>query len=159
MLRLPIGNIGPIQGGKPVNRYTNFGAIPQYSNSNITNYSAAGYGSLLVLTPKSTGKLRIRATGIWSYTGAGSGKIYGIYYGTGAAPAQGTLISGFAGTKINTNDYLSATLNNSAGNFAIEGEVSNLPVNGTPHWFDIITGPSAGTNITIQPASFILEEF
>ncbi len=137
------------------NRYTNFtGFAPTGSSS----FAQMGLGSSWILTPNSTGRVRITVIGtMGNLTASGGAQVIGSY-GTGTAPANGASISGiarFTTTAITAFSYTTSA--NIEAPYCYIAEVSGLTL-GTQYWFDLqVQNQNFGTGFA-NVASVIIEE-
>lgn len=137
--------------GKPVNNasikanyYSDFAGISPTGTASATKVHC-GIGSSVVLTPRTTGRVRLTISGWVSNATAAASMVFNLNCGTGSAPANGAAP---------TSTYmLSTDLNvfaNSAGGdprpFTMIGEMTGLTV-GTALWGDMTQGTDAGTTI------------
>lgn len=111
-----------------------------------------GIGSVSVITPMATGKINIVVSGDIDNSGAGNGAQVQIRYGTGAAPANGTALTGtvLGGlVKIvngNVTGLLGLVLTVGRNSFSLNGYIPDLII-GTAYWIDIsLASITAGTS-------------
>lgn len=116
----------------------------------------AGLGATIALTPRSTGRVRLNINGRFTNTGGALDNILNLYYGTGAAPANGAALTGTA--------ILSGDLNltppgaNLSGTLALNYELTTLLTPNTAYWFDIGFAQAGGGSFILRPFGFIVEE-
>lgn len=137
------GTLGPSNGGKPANRYTNFTMTTVFTPANASAVMG-GFGSSWALTPTTTGKVRITLSG---NSGATATPLL-LRYGTGTAPVNGAAVTG---TSIPANEIVPGN----AAFWSVTVEVTGLTLT-TAYWFDISARGATGTN---TPLSIIIEEF
>ena len=111
-----------------------------YSITSTANRIAVGTG--VHLTPTSTGRVLVIATGIFNTSG-GVEVIHDIRYGTGASPAQGANISS-ASPLGATNTPTDTTSTIGYMGWALNGVALNLTV-GQEYWFDVGFQVNTGT--------------
>jgi len=143
--------IGPSQGGKPSNRYTNF-TNATASTHNTASLTMGGFGSSWALTPSSTGRVRVLITGYINNSAVG-GAVFTPRYGTGAAPVATAAVTGTAPI---TTDY-AVTATTATVPFTIYYEVTGLTL-ATAYWFDIAARNTTATT-TMSPTTIMIEEF
>ncbi len=109
------------------------------------------------ITPKTTGRIGILATGIINNDLIGGGGVtkLELRYGTGSAPTNGAAATGTsAAPELSLTDPIASA----AVLYLIYAEVSGLTV-ATQYWFDFsVRSGGAGGNATILPATLLLEE-
>lgn len=149
------GVLGPTNGGKPANRYTNFTNASTFSTLSVTTVMG-GFGSSWALTPAKTGNVRVRIIGYLSNNNAFS-TVFSVNYGTGTAPTQGAATTGTAGATT-TNQLTPTGTVPGIAPFAYEFEVTSLTLS-TAYWFDISMRTTTGGTAAITPISVIIEEF
>ncbi len=113
-----------------------------------------GLGSIWVLTPKWTGRVRIRVSG-WATNTAVVNTAINATYGTGTAPVNGAAKTG---TYFSTADIIATgAVGAPALPCSFEYEASGLTI-GTAYWFDLtLTSDGAGTAIA-RSTGVIIEE-
>lgn len=136
------------------NRYVNFGG---FSPANTASAAVVmmGLGGSFALTPRLTGRVRIRLTGWLTNVTAAQQASLNMRYGTGVAPANGVAATGTVLLTIGQE----ALPNNAGGMptpWSMESEVGGLSL-GTPYWFDG-TYAVAGGALILRVSSVILEE-
>lgn len=147
------GSLSPPNGGKPSNRYTNFTNTTTFNNA-TTSFEMGGFGWML--TPSSTGHVRIHVDfNLQQTTGGYSSETF-VNYGTGSSPTSG---SAEIGTRATSRYQLSFS---AGGNVIAPGsmtvEVSGLTI-GTAYWFDMAAAAIGGGSVGVTPLSVIIEEF
>jgi hypothetical protein len=143
-------------GAKASNRYTNFTG---FALTGSVSFAQMGLGSSWVLTPNSTGRVRITVVGtLGNFSDNGGAQVIGSY-GTGVAPANGGSISGhlrFTTTAVTALSYTSGA--NIETPYCYIAEASGLTL-GTQYWFDLqVQSQNTGTGFATV-ASVIIEEF
>ena len=131
--------IGSVYGGKPSNRYTNFTNTTGFTPGTGSTVMG-GFGSTWVLTPATTGKVRISVY-------ANASTVWNMRYGTGAAPSTGAAATG---TAVPANE-----INPGAQSFGGCPVEVTLSVS-TAYWFDI---SARGVSGSVTPLSITIEEF
>jgi hypothetical protein len=121
-------------------------ANPIGTTSNAT-LVMMGIGSGCAFTPNRSGKALLIISGDAQNSGTG-GFSYRIQYGTGAAPANATALTGSAASATSTNIPPAGI----AVPFSTQGVVTGLTL-GTAYWFDlglamIVSGTASVTNLT-----------
>jgi len=141
-------------GGTPRQRAAT-GTIIVSGTANFSSTSAVmgGYGNNgWVITPISTGTV-VFGNLCWANgTTAGQGSYFGLAYGVGTPPAQG---SPQAGNTIGVQASVTSQANQ-AFPFMNTGIVSGLTV-GTQYWFDCTLQVLSGSMTVAQPAGFAVE--
>lgn len=96
------------------------------------------------ITPAVTGSVMITISGVWKNTAGANTMTYGIYTGTGTAPANGVAVPGTATLQ---SALPQATSTGASVNipFSIQAMVTGLTV-GTAYWIDLAFNASAGTS-------------
>jgi hypothetical protein len=156
----------PVTGnpaGLPVeNRYTDFSLGSSYSPSLTTSFTPQvmlGRGGTWTLTPKSTGRVRVRLAVSFNIPAGVEGFLQ-IRYGTGTAPSQGATAS----TSGSSAGTLIGVTTPAAGGFQIitpmEVELTGLTLR-TAYWFDLSIGEFSGgaATVIVLIISTIIEEF
>jgi hypothetical protein len=133
---------------------------PNPNGTSHTSFTMMGLGSALKLTPTFSGTVIVRIDSeAKNTTGDGNGILVKIFYGTGAAPANG---SPTAGTQVGPTferDFWATP-----GGYATVGFGTNLKITGltvgTTYWLDIALKSlgSGSSNATIQNLEFYIEE-
>lgn len=101
-----------------------------------------GLGTTCVVTPRSSGRFLILASGTVFNAGIGQGVNLQLRTGTGVAPANAAALTGTASGGL--QHIVDATIT-SKGSFGVNGIVSGLTV-GTAVWIDIsLAAVTAGT--------------
>ena len=118
-----------------------------YSVTNTTARIAVGTG--VHLTPTSTGRVLVIATGIFNTSG-GVEVIHDLHYGTGTPPAQGANITSAAQLGA-TNTPTDTTSTIGYMGWALNGVALNLTI-GQEYWFDVGFQVNTGT-VTIFDVS------
>lgn len=124
------------------------------SGISTTSGVMLGFGSTLAVTPASTGRIRVSLAGFINPTNT-SDNVITLYYGTGAAPANGAAIPGGA-----TATDGSLTLSTTPAvrvNASFPFEIAGLSI-GTAYWFDYAVTTSSGATIAITARQVVAQE-
>lgn len=118
---------------------------------------ANGFGSTWKLTPKTTGRVRLRCTFLIKNSGAGDGVLVEAIYGTGTAPVNGGSIAGAIVANSQSIQYTSTTAS-ALSPANTEFEAAGLTI-GTAYWFDLgYAAITAGTAF-VYTVFVVIEEF
>ena len=116
-----------------------------------------GLGSTVMFTPHSTGKIEINLTCEIGVAGASTNVTVGPRYGTGAAPANGTSVTG-ARFGLGADALIRPAASSASSAFACTDVITG-PATGTAYWFDLAIGTSDTSNAAfIQNVSVSITE-
>ena len=139
--------------------YTTTGAVASPTGTASTSFIMMGLGSLAAITPTTTGRVLVIATGgVFSATaGAAADAVFAIISrGTGTAPANGTA---FSGTQISATEQYTLNGTNFVEAFSINAIVTGLSV-GVATWFDLaIKTGSASFTVALLNVNITVIEF
>lgn len=130
------------------------GAVAQTSLGSPAGTSSAttvmmGLGASSVITPAYSSRVRLEFTGVLTCPAVASGT-YGIRYGTGTAPANGTAASGTAVGQTKTMTVAGASFSEG---IAISAIVTGLTP-GTAYWFDLTLATGSGNTVSLNSLDF-----
>lgn len=136
----------------------NSGTLSNNSITGTTSYKFFGYGGSFAFTPIRSGTLTIIGAfrSVGTATSAGAGDDYALYYGTGAAPANGQSTPWPGATQ--AFGISCSTPSGVLNMYPMSGMISGLTV-GTTYWFDVagLLGASSATMQLLGPVFSILE--
>lgn len=115
--------------------------VNQVSNYATTSTSPIATGTALRITPNTTGRVLLVASGLFNMSAATSCVIY-VYGGTGTTPAQGAAASG--------SNFASSAFSYISGSYApftFNTVITGLTV-GTSYWFEFYVSSAASTTTT-----------
>jgi hypothetical protein len=111
-----------------------------------------------VLTPATTGRVKVTFCGtLGNLTAAGGADLW-IAYGTGTAPANGAASTGTTMTTLPVTAFQYLTGANIEAPFCYIAEVGSLTLS-TQYWFDVSLSAENFASAFVKVASVIIEEF
>ena len=124
-------NIGALVSATQTIAFTNSDNIEKMTGLASTN-------STQIVTPKTSGNIRILITGVID-AAAGGGTGYQerlqLYYGVGTPPASGATTLPSTGTKVGNPTVINMTIRSTSYQYALSTIATNLLIN-TAYWFD-----------------------
>ncbi|TMI95631.1 MAG: hypothetical protein E6H08_06005 [Bacteroidetes bacterium] len=124
-------NIGALVSATQTIAFTNADNIEKMTGLASTN-------STQIVTPKTSGNIRILITGVID-AAAGGGTGYQerlqLYYGVGTPPASGATALPSTGIKVGNPTVINMTIRSTSYQYALSTIASNLLIN-TAYWFD-----------------------
>lgn len=143
----------PAHGGKPTNRYTNYGTITGITTSSTT-FVMTGNGGVWTITPTTTGRVRFNVVGD-GFSGNSTPAAAKTYYGTGTAPVANVAVPGGA---ILGNTRATPLPDLSPAPVEFYYEVTGLTI-GIPYWFDIAVAAPGAAGVGVGYNAVTIEEF
>ena len=130
---------------------------PNPSSTNSGTLVMMGLGSTVTFTPRSTGKIEINLTCEIGVAAASTNVTVSPRYGTGAAPANGTPVTG-ARFGLGADALIRPATPSAVSTFACTDVITG-PATGTAYWFDMAIGTSDASNAAfIQNVSVSITE-
>lgn len=153
----PAGATGPAGAAGPAGAVGSLGT----RNSNVASGPMTGigltqtaFGCTCILTPTTTGRLLIHATGAVQNTGSGNTNVFG-WYGTGTPPVSGQT-SGLGFSQFCINQRLCGSADSDWVGFCLTG-LATLSV-GTEYWFDVVISSTSGAGAGIRDVEVVVLE-